>query len=107
MTTAQSNKFQILFNEARIAGLEAGSKQTAFFGCGFAWLNIKPANSGFAKWLVATGNGWKEVQLSGGGVNVFVHDFGQCLVQKEAYAQAFAAVLGNAGINVCPNSRVD
>jgi hypothetical protein len=29
------------------------------------------------------------------------------LVQKEAYVQAFAAVLGKAGINVCPNSRVD
>jgi len=105
MTTSKSNEFQILFNQARIAGIEAGMKQTAYFGCGFAWINVKPANSGFAKWLVATGNGRKSSYQ--GGVNVFVHDFGQCLVQKEAYAQAFAAVLGNAGINVCPNSRVD
>ena len=98
-------KFQILFNEARIAGLEAGFKQDAMFGCGFAWINIKPANCGFAKWLVANGHGRKSSYQ--GGVNVYAHDFGQCLVQKEAYVQAFAAVLGKAGINVCPNSRVD
>ena len=104
MTKAQSNNFQILFNEARIAGLEAGNKDS-MFGCGFAWINVKPANCGFAKWLVATGNGKRSTYE--GGVNIFVHDFGQNLIQKEMYAAAFANVIVKAGIRCYANSRVD
>src|SRR5471030_537649 len=93
--TTNERKFKILFNEARIAGLEAGSKVN-MFGCGFAWINIKPSNSGFANWCRDNGKG-KNSSYEG-GLNMYVHDFGQNLVQKEAFAAAFVAVIAKAGI---------
>lgn len=130
MTTTQERKFQILYNEARIAGLEAGKLQRvipmvvsqhvnllddrtpiteSYFVesgvCGFAWINIRPANCGFANWCRKKGLG----KTSGyqGGLNLFVHDFGQSLQRKEAFAHAFAEVLSKAGITAYGNSRID
>jgi hypothetical protein len=85
MTKTQSNNFQILLNEARIAGIKAVQDLVARNGvvpmivgeavdlfsskmrtdrpqyfvadgpCGFAWIAIRPATSSFAKWLLAQG----------------------------------------------------
>jgi hypothetical protein len=72
--------------------------------CGFASVNIKPANSKFAKFLVANGLARKSYL---GGVSMSVRDFNQSLQKKEAYAYAFAKVLRDNGINAWSESRMD
>ena len=72
--------------------------------CGFASVTVKPANCKFAKYLVANGLGRKAYN---GGVRMSVHDFNQSLQKKEAYADAFAKVLRDNGINAWSESRMD
>ena len=72
--------------------------------CGFASVNVKPANSKFAKFLVANGLGRKSFN---GGVSMSVRDFNQSLQKKEAYAYAFARVLNEYGIKAYVDSRMD
>ena len=72
--------------------------------CGFASVTVKPANSKFAKFLVANGLGRKGY---GGGVCMSIRDFNQSLTKKEAYAYAFASVLAEHGIKAHVESRMD
>lgn len=72
--------------------------------CGFASVTVKPANSKFAKFLVANGLGRKAYN---GGVSMSVRDFNQSLQKKEAYAYAFARVLNEYGIKAYVDSRMD
>lgn len=72
--------------------------------CGFASVNVKPANCKFAKFLVANGLGRKSYS---GGVSMSVRDFNQSLTKKEAYAYAFASVLNEHGIKAYVESRMD
>jgi hypothetical protein len=72
--------------------------------CGFASVTVKPANSKFAKFLVANGLGRKAYN---GGVSMSVRDFNQSLQRKEAYAYAFASVLNEHGIKAHVESRMD
>lgn len=79
--------------------------------CGFAWLEIRPASKAgkndcdFVKYL-------KSIRIGGyddysKSYNIWVHDFGQCMQKKEAYARGLAAVLKNSGIDVRVKSRMD
>ncbi len=73
--------------------------------CGFAWVNIKPANSAFGRWV-------KENQLGrpdsyAGGICVWIHDFNQSMQKKETYASAFAGVLRQHNITAYASSRMD
>lgn len=58
--------------------------------CGFAYINIYPGNCKLA-------NQYKKLGLArpayGGGVQIWVHEFGQSVDRKYAYAQAYAAKL--------------
>ena len=72
--------------------------------CGFASVNVKPANCKFAKFLITNGLGRKGY---GGGVSMSIRDFNQSLQKKEAYAHAFAKVLRDNGINAWSESRMD
>ena len=72
--------------------------------CGFASVNVKPANCKFAKFLVANGLGRKAYN---GGVSMLVRDFNQSLTKKEVYAYAFASVLNEHGIKAFVESRMD
>jgi len=72
--------------------------------CGFASVTVKPANSKFAKFLVANGLGRKSFN---GGVSMSIRDFNQSLQKKEAYAHAFASVLNDYGIKAYAESRMD
>jgi hypothetical protein len=84
------------------------SKPTYFVSdgvCGFAWVNVKPGNSKFAKWLKANGLGRTDSYY--GGVTVWASEGGQSLAKKEAYAYAFAEVLNKYGIKAYANSRMD
>lgn len=58
--------------------------------CGFAWVELKPANNAFCKWLVKKGYASK---LSGPGVSIWVHDYNQSMQKKAAYARAFCQVI--------------
>lgn len=73
--------------------------------CGFAWINVKPGNSAFAKFLKAEGLARSDSYE--GGVCVWVGAFNQSLSRKEAYAHAFANVLSNEGIRAYSMSRMD
>ena len=72
--------------------------------CGFASVTVKPANSKFAKYLIANGLGRKGY---GGGVCMSIRQFNQSLQKKEAYAYAFASVLNEHGIKAHVDSRMD
>lgn len=79
--------------------------------CGFAWVNLRPGNSSLARWLVAK-MGWRKSYS--GGIQMWVNTpdalgaaYGQSIEVKEAFAQAFAQVLREAGYNAYADSRLD
>jgi hypothetical protein len=72
--------------------------------CGFAWVKVRPATSTFARWLKEH-KGWEKAYH--GGIDMWVHHGDQSMARKEAYANAFAAVLQAAGINAIAGSRID
>lgn len=73
--------------------------------CGFAWVNIKPANSKFANWMKKMGYGRTDSYY--GGLSYWIGDYGQSMQKKEAYANAFAGVLQEYGIKAYASSRMD
>ena len=55
--------------------------------CGFAWVNIKPGNNAFCRWLKANDLGRTDSYY--GGVTVWVSDYNQSMQKKEKYADGF------------------
>ena len=83
------------------------SKKTYFVEsgvCGFAGVVIKPARGKFVSYLKSLDMGYKHYY---GGWYVSVREFGQSLTRKEAYAEAFAKVLGEVGMRCYVDSRMD
>lgn len=72
--------------------------------CGFAWVKVRPANCGFAKWLKEKGVASTAYD---GGMSMWIHDFNQSIQKKETYASAFAEVLRTKGLNAYAGSRMD
>lgn len=72
--------------------------------CGFAWVNIYPANSSFGRWALKTGAARKAY---GGGLEIWISLFNQSVERKEACASAMAAVLRRGGLQAYANSRLD
>lgn len=74
--------------------------------CGFAWVNIYPGNCRLA-------NQYKKLGLAkpayGGGVQIWISEFGQSADRKYAYAQAYAAKLRELTSveRIYPGSRLD
>jgi hypothetical protein len=75
--------------------------------CGFAYVNVRPANGGFAKWLVDNKLARKGGAYGGSGVSIWVHQFNQSMELKEAYAHAFAETVRAKGIDAYAGSRMD
>jgi hypothetical protein len=82
--------------------------------CGFAWIEVHPANSRIANAIKAryatseggsarlhAGNAWPK------GLSVWVGGYGQSMARKEAYSSAYSAVLREAGFNAYGASRMD
>jgi hypothetical protein len=72
--------------------------------CGFAWINIHPGTSKaarYAKKYLDARVGYPS------GMQIWVSDFGQSVELKEAYANAFAAVLRKHDIKAYAGSRLD
>jgi hypothetical protein len=78
------------------AAKPSGNIYVAAGVCGFASVNIKPANSKFAKWLIKNKLAGKSEYY--GGVMYYVHNYGQSYERKSAFAYAFANKLYEAGI---------
>lgn len=73
--------------------------------CGFARIIIKPGTSRLARCAKKHMDARKAWD---GGVYIWVHQFGQSVARKEAYARAFRDVLRNAGFDrVYADSRLD
>lgn len=72
--------------------------------CGFAWVNVKPGGSSFARWLKENDIASKSYY---GGVDIWIGDFNQSVARKEACANAMARVLSEAGIKAYAMSRLD
>jgi len=131
MTKTQEKEYEALFNKAHLAGLHAGDSVAVapmyvvehtnplddnspikkvyppvMDGvCGFAWVNVRPGTSTFARWLRKTNKG--RTDSYAGGVTIWVGHYNQSMTRKEAYARAFAEVLRSAGITAYSNSRMD
>lgn len=56
--------------------------------CGFAWVNIRDARKGFARWAKQAGVGRHDSYE--GGVTIWVSAYGQSMQRKEAHAYAYA-----------------
>ena len=72
--------------------------------CGFAWVTLRPGTSRAAKFAK------KKLGARaayGGGTQLWVHEFGQSVTRKGAYARAFATVLSEAGFTAYAGSRLD
>lgn len=72
--------------------------------CGFAWVKI-PARGSFARWALACGLMRKSSYEPGAVLRV--HEFGQSVARKAAYARAYADRLSRAGIDATYGSRLD
>lgn len=71
--------------------------------CGFAWISFK-GNTAWAKWAKKNADAHTAY---GGGLNIWVHQFGQSMECKEKYADAFSQVLNKHGIKAYAGSRMD
>ena len=93
------------------------SKQTWYVAdgvCGFAWVVVPNGRSGFAKWIIETGKGYKNYQWGGGykGVQFWVDGKGfaqtrQSLQLKEQVAGVVSNYLTSIGIEAYAGSRID
>jgi len=115
-------EFSALYAKARAAGLaaagasvptpmvvsETGGSGRSWYvsegACGFAWVTVRPGNSPFANYLKKAGLG---SPAYGGGTQIWVSEFNQSVARKEAYANAFAEVLREAGLKAYAGSRLD
>lgn len=125
MSKSQAANFQAVYAKAVAAGMAAGNgmtptpmvvvggvpgeQQKAWYvsegACGFAWVNVRPGTSSFAKWLRKSGYARPAYE---GGMQIWVREFNQSMARKEAYATAMAEVFRNElGINAYAGSRMD
>jgi hypothetical protein len=129
MTTKTKTDYRALYEQADAAGKAAataatptpmvvGEETSPFSGqvdyakpvyvvadglCGFAWVQFA-GNTGWGRWAKKTG---VAKNAYGGGLQVWVSGYGQSVTRKEAYAQAFAGVLQEAGVTAYAGSRLD
>jgi hypothetical protein len=71
--------------------------------CGFAWIEFA-GNTAFGRWAKKAGIARKHYPK---GLSIWVQVGGQSYELKSAYAQAFSAVLQQAGVNAHAGSRLD
>lgn len=112
--------------EAQVVPMVVGQETSLFSGvidktkptyyvedgvCGFAWVNVYPANKGNTRLgkeerraLEASGFRKNEYEKC---YQLWISQFNQSMQKKEAYAQAFAKVLRDAGIKSYSGSRMD
>lgn len=118
-TQAEHDRFQAILDEANEAGRQANlkfkpapmvvgtakdifsneidySKETYFVEdgvCGFASVEIGPANNRFVKWLIQCGKASKHDFKS--GAYIWIHNYNQSMQRKEIHADAMVEVIRN------------
>lgn len=126
----KEQQFAIIWNQAQRAGklsaeqkiptpMVVGSPTTTFGSdidytkptyfvpsgvCGFAEIRFA-GNTAFGRWAKKMGLATKDSYY--GGLYVWVSEYGQSMELKEAYAQGFAQVLRDNGIDAYATSRMD
>jgi hypothetical protein len=126
---APKQDFQLIYGEAHEAGMAAGvnaqcvpmvvqqranplddsspvvkTYEPVMDGvCGFASIRFS-GNTAWARWAKKEGLARASYPS---GMSIWVHQFNQSLTRKEAYAQEFAKVLRNHGIEAYAESRMD
>ncbi len=89
-----------------LTGVPIAGAKTHFVAdgvCGFAWISFK-GNTPFGRWAKKVNvarNGYPS------GLQISVSYYNQSLQLKEAYADAFAQVLRDAGVEAYSQSRMD
>lgn len=73
--------------------------------CGFAWVNIRPATSRFARWAKKRDIGHTDSYY--GGLSIWISAHGQSMERKLAHAERTASILRMAGLNARAYSRMD
>lgn len=101
----KTREFQRIYQEAVDAANEAAAPVTHEFWCGFAWVNIKPATTAFARWMKQEGHARRDSYY--GGITVWCPLPTQSMVVKEVWAQAFSSVLQQHGYKAQAMSRDD
>jgi hypothetical protein len=103
---AQDAEFARLFDEAHVAAqasadaltprpmLIQGYRPVMDGVCGFAWVSFRPGNSKLAHYAKKNHDATKAY---GGGLQMWIHGFGQSYEKKMAYAQGFTGVFQHAG----------
>ncbi len=72
--------------------------------CGNAWVRVKDARRGFARWAIRTNHAYRHYQS---GAQIFTEAGSQSIDRAVAYATAFAEVLRHNGIDCTVSSRLD
>jgi hypothetical protein len=108
-TKLKYEQFKALYETACAQGIEAGNnaiptERVDGGACGFAWVNVRPGNCSFAKWLVAKGLTRRSYY---GRVKIWISDHGQSWERKVAHADAMAKAFRDAGINAYSGSCLD
>ena len=108
----------VLHNKAHMAGMEAGyairPRAMVVHGegqdwlvneglCGFAWVNFK-GNTAFGRALMKRGICRKGYPS---GLTLWIYQFNQSWERKKAYAQAYAKVLNENGVEATWGERLD
>lgn len=73
--------------------------------CGFAWVNVNPGTSSFARWLKKEGH--VRGRAYEGGVNIWIGHYRQSYERTMAHAVAMAKVLRENGIDAYASGRLD
>lgn len=73
--------------------------------CGFAWVVVRPATSSFSRWAMK--NLPRASKNYGGGLCLWCPLSTQSMEIKEAYCEAYAKVLREAGVSAHAQSRLD
>lgn len=94
----------MMVTESDLMGNPIGRSWTVSEGaCGFAWVTFA-GNTPWGRWAKAQGIASKGYPK---GLQIWVSEFNQSVDRKEAYAQAYAKVLREHGIEAYAQSRLD
>jgi len=105
--TMKMQDYALITQHASSAGMDAVSRldhTPVPFGCGYATIRFR-GNTGFGRWALKVGMARKSTM---GGLYINVAAYGQSVVLKAAFAEAFAEVLRANGIDdAYATSRLD
>jgi hypothetical protein len=91
--------------KAKIKAFENAGTDIMIYPCGFAWVNVKPVNCDFAKWLVENKHASKDIFY--GGVSIWVGDYNQSMLHKYEHAKELEKQFNAVGFNTTAMSRLD